>query len=63
MLNDNNNKYNFIEVINSRVKHGVPIYTFNFMTNLIKKVTPHEDFQVDYIHYPFPYLQLILKIP
>ena len=54
MLNDNNNKYNFIEVINPRVKHGVPIYTFNFMTNLIKKVTPHEDFQVDYIHYPFP---------
>jgi len=24
------------------------------MTNLIKKVTPHEDFKVDYIHYPFP---------
>ena len=54
ILDDTNNKYNFIEVLNSRVKHGVPIYTFNFMTNLIKKLTPHSDFQVEYVHYPFP---------
>ena len=54
MLEDSNNKYNYIEVLNSRVKHGVPIYTFNFMTNLIQKLTPNADFQVDYIHYPFP---------
>ena len=54
MLGDSNYKYNYIEVLNSRVKHGVPIYTFNFMTNLIKKLTPNKDFQVDYIHYPFP---------
>ena len=51
---DNDNKYNFIEVLNSRVKHGVPIYTFNFFTNLIMKLTPNKDFQVEYIHYPFP---------
>ena len=51
---DNKKKYNFIEVLNSRVKHGVPIYTFNFLTNLIQKLTPNKDFEVDYVHYPFP---------
>ena len=54
ILEDNDNKYNFIEVLNSRVKHGVPLYTFNFLTNLIRKLTPHSDFQVEYVHYPFP---------
>ena len=54
ILDDSNNKYNFIEILNSRVKNGVSIYTFNFMTNLIKKLTSHSDFQVEYVHYPFP---------
>ena len=53
-MDDSDNKYNFIEVLNSRVKHGVPLYTFNFLTNLIRKLTPHSDFQVEYVHYPFP---------
>ena len=54
ILDDTNNKYNFVEVINSRVKHGVPIYTFNFLTNLIKKLSPNSDFEVEYVHYPLP---------
>ena len=54
ILDDTDNKYNFVEVINSRVKHGVPIYTFNFLTNLIKKLSPNSDFEVEYVHYPLP---------
>ena len=54
ILEESNYKYKFVEVLNSRVKHGVPIYTFNFLTNLIRKLTPNSDFQVDYVHYPFP---------
>ena len=54
MLNDNNDKYNFVEILNTRVKHGVSIYTYNFMTNLIKKLSPNKDLKIDYVHYPFP---------
>ena len=45
ILEESNYKYKFVEVLNSRVKHGVPIYTFNFLTNLIRKLTPNSDFQ------------------
>ena len=54
MLSDSDDKYNFIEVLNTRVKHGVSIYTYNFMTNLIKKLSKNKDLTINYVHYPFP---------
>ena len=54
MLDDNINQYKFIEVVNSRVKHGVAIYTYFFLKKIIEKDSPNPDLEINYIHYPLP---------
>ena len=54
MLDDTGNQYKFIEVVNSRVKHGVAIYTYFFLKKIIENASPHSDLEIDYIHYPLP---------
>ena len=54
MLYDSNNNYQFVEVVNSRVRHGVAIYTYFFLKNIIEKASPHKDLEINYIHYPLP---------
>ena len=51
---DNNHNYKFVEVLNSRVKHAVPIYTYFFLKKLIEQATPNNDFELNFIHYPLP---------
>ena len=52
MLQDSNDQYKYVEVINSRVKHGVAIYTHFFLKKIIEKASPNV--KIDYIHYPLP---------
>ena len=52
MLEDTSNQYKFVEVINSRVKHGVAIYTYFMLKKLVEKAAPNV--KIDYLHYPLP---------
>ena len=54
MLQDSGYNYKFVEVINARVKHGVPIYTHFFLKRLIEQASPNKDLVINYIHYPLP---------
>ena len=54
MLQDFGYNYKFVEVINARVKHGVPIYTYFFLKKLIEQASPNKDLEINYIHYPLP---------
>ena len=54
MLQDSGYNYKFVEAINARVKHGVPIYTHFFLKKLIEQASPNEDLEINYIHYPLP---------
>jgi len=53
MLKEENNNYEFVEAINSRVAHGVPIYTFYFLKQIIQKASGHK-INIDFVHYPMP---------
>ena len=53
MLQEENHNYEFVEAINSRVAHGVPIYTFYFMKQIIQKACGHK-INIDFVHYPMP---------
>ena len=50
----NNHDYKFAEVLNSRVKHAVPIYSYFFLKKIIEQATPNNDFELNFIHYPLP---------
>ena len=53
---DTNHKYKFLEVLNTRVSHIVPLFTVNFFKKFLEvKCTPlHSDFSVSFTHYPMP---------
>ena len=53
MLQEENHQYEFVEAINSRVAHGVPIYTFYFLKQIIQKAAGRK-ISIDYVHYPLP---------
>ena len=53
MLKEENNNYEFVEAINSRVAHGVPIYTFYFLKQIIQRAAGHK-VSIDFVHYPLP---------
>ena len=53
MLNEKNNQYEFFELINARIIHGVPLYTFYFMKQIIEKAAGHK-VNIDFVHYPMP---------
>ena len=49
------NHFKFVEVLNTRVTHSVPLFSLHFLTNLIKANTNHPDeFQVNFLNYPMP---------
>jgi len=54
ILSTNSHKYKFVEVLNSRVKHAVPIYNYFFLKKIIEQATPNNDFELNFIHYPLP---------
>ena len=53
MLNEENDNYEFLIAVNSRVKHSVPIYTFYFMKQIIQKAIGHK-INIDFTHHPLP---------
>ena len=53
MLEDDNNKYQFILALNTRVKHCIPIFTPYLFQSIIEKSCGHK-INVKYTHYPMP---------
>ena len=47
--NENNKNYEFVEAVNSRVIHGVPLYTSVFLEKIINKAAGHK-VSVNYKH-------------
>ena len=52
MLRDGNDSLEFIEVLNTRVKHGVLIYTYFFLKKIIENKVP--GIEINFVHYPLP---------
>ena len=50
---NNNNKYDFIMVLNLRIKHAIPLYSHYFLKSIIEKACGHK-INIDYTHYPLP---------
>ena len=46
------NSIDFIEVLNSRVMHVVPIYSYFFFKKIIENVSPNVE--INFLHYPLP---------
>ena len=42
----------FIEVLNARVKHVVPIYSYFFFKKIIENISPNVE--INFLHYPLP---------
>ena len=53
MMNEKDDNYDFLIVVNARVKHGVPIYNFYFMKQIIQKAI-HRKINITFTHYPLP---------
>ena len=53
MLEEENNKYQFIMVLNTRIKHCIPIFSPYFFQAIIEKSCGHK-INVKYTHYPLP---------
>ena len=46
------NSIDFIEVLNARVMHVVPIYSYFFFKKIIENVSPNVE--INFLHYPLP---------
>ena len=61
ILNDPNNtdsyntNYEFIELLNTRATQVVPLYTSVFLEQIIKKMSPNDNVEINYKHVPFGY--------
>ena len=55
MLNvdDTNKKYEFVIILNARVRQGLPIYSYYFLKKIIEKACGRE-LSITYTHYPLP---------
>jgi hypothetical protein len=53
MLEANNNKYEYIIALNTRIKHGIPIYCHYFSKSIIERAVNHK-VDITYTHYPLP---------
>ena len=55
MLKPTDANFKFVEVLNTRVTHSVPLFSLYFLTNLIKAKTHYSsEFQVNFLNYPMP---------
>ena len=56
MLEETNDyQYKFIEVLNTRVAHSVPLFSVNFFTKIIMAHTNNpNELIINYLHYPMP---------
>ena len=53
LLEDSSNYVKFIEILNARIRHVVPIYTYNFLTAIVKKYAPNAN--INFRLYPMPF--------
>ena len=53
MLTEENNTYEFFELINARIAIGVPTYTHYFLKDIIEKAAGHK-VDIEFTHYPLP---------
>ena len=42
----------FIEVLNTRISHVVPLYTYSFLKKIVEKAS--SDVKINFVHYPMP---------
>ena len=49
----NNKKYEFVMVLNARLRQGIPIYSYYFIKKILEKACGHE-LNITYTHYPLP---------
>ena len=55
MLEETSHQYKFIEVLNTRVSHSVPLFSVNFFTKLIMENSNYKnELTINYFHYPMP---------
>ena len=56
MLEETNDyQYKFVEVLNTRVAHSVPLFSVNFFTKIIMAHTNNpNELSINYLHYPMP---------
>ena len=56
MFSDNSNQYEFLMLLNARVKQTVPIYTHYFLKSLIQNECKKrgKNVTINYTHYPMP---------
>ena len=52
LLKDDTNEIYFIEVLNTRISHVVPIYSYFFFKKILEVNKP--GIEVNYVHYPLP---------
>ena len=53
ILEEDNNKYDFIILLNSKIKHCIPLYSHYLLKAIIEKVVEHQ-VNINFTHYPFP---------
>ena len=65
MISEEKNNYDFILLINSRVKHSLPIYSYYVLKTIIesqfKKINPNKNINIAYTHYPMPYTADVIE--
>ena len=55
LLENSNNHIKFIEVLNTRVSHIVPLFTLNFFTKIIEENSHFKnELQINFLNYPMP---------
>ena len=53
LLEESNNKYEYIINLNTRIKHGIPIFCHYLSKAIIEKAAKHK-VDITYTHYPLP---------
>ena len=53
LLEDSSNSIKFIEVLNARIKHVVPIYTANILKKIVEEIC--QNVKVNFVLYPMPF--------
>ena len=57
MFSDENSRYEFMMALNSRVRHGIPIYSHYVLSSIIQKECQkrNKNVSITFTHYPMPF--------
>lgn len=53
LFEDSSNSIKFIEILNARIKHAVPIYTANILKKIVEEKCPNT--KVNFVLHPIPF--------